>query len=148
MTFHCMSQGVRHENVCKVRGKMTLLLKRSRVRLGNPDLDLKIWIFGFTIEHKIRKRISRRILLIEILTRHGFPICESATKSVFRFSVRLSFQQIFIIGIRIPVCLKIHLHCRSFGSIPVCIHRTLFDPPPPSHGPLNGRKKITPFEFQ
>ena len=59
------------------------------VRLGNPDLDLKIWIFGFPIEHKIRKQISRRILLIEILTRHGFPISESATKSVFRFCVRL-----------------------------------------------------------
>ena len=23
------------------------------VRLGNPDLDLKIWIFGFPIERKI-----------------------------------------------------------------------------------------------
>ena len=99
MTFHCMSQGARHENVCKVRSRMTLLLKRSFkrscVRLGNPDLDLNIWIFGFPIEHKIRKRISRRTLLIEILTRHGFPISESATKFVFRFCVRLSFQHIF-----------------------------------------------------
>ena len=33
------------------------------VRLGNPDLDLKIWIFGFPIEHKIRKldEISKKI---------------------------------------------------------------------------------------
>ena len=63
------------------------------VRLGNLDLDLKIWIFGFPIEHKIRKRISRRILLIEILTRHGFPISESATKSVVRFCVPLEIRR-------------------------------------------------------
>ena len=29
-------------------------------RLRNLDLDLKIWIFGFPIEHKIRKGILRR----------------------------------------------------------------------------------------
>ena len=34
--------------------------------LGNPDLDLKIWIFGFPIEHKIQKRISPRNLIIDI----------------------------------------------------------------------------------
>ena len=92
-----------HSNIAhKGRDKMEKYVKRNYesvsqeviqlfgcVRLGNPDLDLKIWIFGFPIEHKIRKRISRRILLIEILTRHGFPISESATKSVFRFCVRL-----------------------------------------------------------
>ena len=49
--------------------------------------NLEIWILGFPIQHKIRKRISRRILLIKILTRHGFPISESAKKSIVRFCV-------------------------------------------------------------
>lgn len=62
------------------------------VRLGNLDLDLGSWIFGFPGERRIRKRISRRILFIEILTRHGFPTGESATESVVGFCVWLEVR--------------------------------------------------------
>ena len=64
-----------------------------RVRSIGKSGFSSTWIFGFPIEHKIRKRISRRMLLMEILTRHGFPISESATKSVARFCVRLEIRR-------------------------------------------------------
>ena len=51
-------------NVKCARRSLYITVHMGCVRLGNLGLDLKIWIFG--------KRISRRILLIEILTRHGF----------------------------------------------------------------------------
>ena len=48
-------------------------LSRSKQKgcfqLGNPDLDRKIQIFGSPIGRKIRKGISRRILLLEIHAR-------------------------------------------------------------------------------
>ena len=45
-------------------------------RLGNPDLELKIRIFGFPVQHKLQKLISRRVSSIEILTRHGFQLAK------------------------------------------------------------------------
>ena len=63
------------------------------VRLGNPDLHLKIWIFGFPIEHKIRKQILSRISPIGNPCQEGLLLARSATKSVFRFCVRLEIRK-------------------------------------------------------